>query len=452
MRKQLQAYSGDNSEATKATVQKLKVSLDKAEKSLKESEYDRYIQDMEELYDDLVSDTETWITQRLDDTDRLIIKAVDATNQNAEIISNTINNASNEYSVKLSEKMDTIWNSQENSINGINTVVSIYGDIAHDDITSVGSDITSAITGGNTNVISAINNVQVSMNQMISELNAIATNNKNTIANVQNSVVNNQNPISSSTNTQIPTSKPTSTNNNTSSNSTPVSNNNVSTNATLAAKKAMEIAALTGQITAQESKIAKLEKQLKNAQDNYKYNMDGYNKNPRYNGEYYSKALSYQKEAEKIYAQLVNERKYLQALNAKKDFYSYKSGSRNISKNQLAWTQDGGSELIYRAVDGAILTPLNMGDKVFTHQMSENLWNLAQVPVPNLNISKNHTASVPPVTISIDGIEMYGVNDPVEFTKQLTNNLSNNSQVKKIIQDNTIGLALGNNSFTSRKR
>ena len=282
MKKQLQAYSGDNSESAKSTIQKLNVSLTKAEKSLKESEYERYIQDMEKLYDDLVSDTETWITQRLDDIDGLIIEAVDATNQNAEIISNTINNASNEYSVKLSEKMDAIWNSQENSINGINTVVSIYGDIAHDDITSVGSDITSAITGGNTNVISAINNVQVYMNQMISELNAIATNNKNTIANVQNSVVNNQNPISSSTNTQIPTSKPTSTNNNTSSNSTPSSNNNVSTNATLAAKKAMEIAALTGQITAQESKIAKLEKQLKNAQDSYKYNMDGYNKNPQW--------------------------------------------------------------------------------------------------------------------------------------------------------------------------
>ena len=452
LKKQLEAYKYDNSENAKATIQKLQVLLDEAEAELKETEYEKYISDQEQLLDKLYSDTEQWINERLDDIDGLIIEAVDATNQNAEIISNTINNASNEYSVKLSEKMDAIWNSQENSINGINTVVSIYGDIAHDDITSVGSNIMSAITGGNTNVISAINNVQVYMNQMISELNAIATNNKNTIANTQNSVVNNQNPISSSANIQPNTSKPTNTNNNTSSNSTSSSNNNVSTNATLAAKKAMEIAALTGQITAQESKIAKLEKQLKNAQDNYKYNMDGYNKNPRYNEEYYSKALSYQKEAEKIDAQLVNERKYLQTLNAKKDFYSYKSGSRNISKNQLAWTQDGGSELIYRAVDGAILTPLNMGDKVFTHQMSENLWNLAQVPVPNLNISKNHTVSVPPVTISIDGIEMYGVNDPVEFTKQLTNNLSNNSQVKKIIQDNTIGLALGNNSFTSRKR
>lgn len=441
LRKQLEAYKYDNSENAKATIQKLQVSLSEAEAGLKETEYEKYLNDQEQLLDKLYSDTEEWVTQRLDDIDGLIIKAVDATNQNAETISNTINSASNAYGIKLSDKMDAIWNSRENSINGINTVVSIYGDIAHDDITSVGSNITSAITGGNTNVISAINNVQVSMNQMISELNAIATNNKNTIANAQNTVVNNQNPISSNSNTQTNTSKPTNTEN---------SNSPSPSNSTSAAEKAMKIAALTGQIAAQESKIANLEKQLKNAQDSYKYNMDNYNKNPRYGGEYYSRAMLYQKEAEKLDSQIVNERKYLQALNAQKDFYSYKSGSHNISKKQLAWTQDGGSELIYRAVDGAILTPLNMGDKVFTHQMSENLWNLAQVP--NLNMAKNSIAPVSNLTISIDGIEMHGVNDPVEFTKQLTNNLSNNSQVKKIIQDNTIGLALGNNSFTSRKR
>lgn len=441
LRKQLEAYKYDNSENAKATIQKLQVSLSEAEAGLKETEYEKYLNDQEQLLDKLYSDTEEWVTQRLDDIDGLIIKAVDATNQNAETISNTINSASNAYGIKLSDKMDTIWNSQENSINGINTVVGIYGDIAHDDITSVGSNITSAITGGNTNVISAINNVQASMNQMISELNAIATNNKNTIANAQNTVANSQNPISSNSNTQTSTSKPTNTGN---------SNSSSSSNSSSAAEKAMKIAALTGQIAAKESKIANLEKQLRNAKDSYQYNMDNYNKNPRYGGEYYSRAMLYQKEAEKLDSQIVNERKYLQALNAQKDFYSYKSGSHNISKKQLAWTQDGGSELIYRAVDGAILTPLNMGDKVFTHQMSENLWNLAQVP--NLNMAKNSIVPVPNLTISIDGIEMHGVNDPVEFTKQLTNNLSNNSQVKKIIQDNTIGLALGNNSFTSRKR
>ena len=446
LRKQLEAYKYDNSENAKATIQKLQVSLDEAEAELKETEYERYISDQEQLLDKLYSDTEQWINERLDDIDGLIIKAVDATNQNAEIISNTINNASNEYSVKLSEKMDAIWSSRENSINGINTVVSIYGDIAHDDITSVGSNIMSAITGGNTNVISAINNVQVYMNQMISELNAIATNNKNTIANAQNSVVNNQNPISSSTNTQISTSKPTSTNNNTSFNSTPISNNNVSTNATLAAKKAMEIAALTGQITAQESKIAKLEKQLKNAQDSYKYNMDGYNKNPRYNGEYYSKALSYQKEAEKIDAQLVNERKYLQALNAKKDFYSYKSGSRNISKNQLAWTQDGGSELIYRAVDGAILTPLNMGDKVFTHQMSENLWNLAQIP--KLPSSKPNNANIKnDIQLNI-GVKADNYDEFVDSFKLA---LKNDSQCRKLVQCISVDELVGKGGLLRNK-
>ena len=57
----------------------------------------------------------------------------------------------------------------------------------------------------------------------------------------------------------------------------------------------------------------------------------------------------------------------------------YKSGSKNIPYDQLAWTQDGGGEMIYRSTDGAILTPLGKGDKVFTNQMSENLWELAKM-------------------------------------------------------------------------
>ena len=165
-----------------------------------------------------------------------------------------------------------------------------------------------------------------------------------------------------------------------------------------------------------------------------------------HNGEYYSKALSYQKEAEKIDAQLVNERKYLQALNAKKDFYSYKSGSRNISKNQLAWTQDGGSELIYRAVDGAILTPLNMGDKVFTHQMSENLWNLAQVPkIPS---SKPNNANIKnDIQLNI-GVKADNYDEFVDSFKLA---LKNDSQCRKLVQCISVDELVGKGGLLRNK-
>lgn len=69
LRKQLEAYKYDNSENAKATIQKLQVSLDEAEAELKETEYEKYISDQEQLLDKLYSDTEQWINERLDDID-----------------------------------------------------------------------------------------------------------------------------------------------------------------------------------------------------------------------------------------------------------------------------------------------------------------------------------------------------------------------------------------------
>jgi hypothetical protein len=138
--------------------------------------------------------------------------------------------------------------------------------------------------------------------------------------------------------------------------------------------------------------------------------------------------------------------------------HGYKKGSRNIPNSQLAWTQEDGGEIIYRASDGAILTPLNSGDKVFTNEMSEKLWDLAQgnfmpnvttqsLPVPNTSNSVNSD-----VTLQIDNIQMNGVNDPQAFTEELVNALNNNNRVKKILVDNTIGVSLGKNSLLSRTR
>ena len=56
----------------------------------------------------------------------------------------------------------------------------------------------------------------------------------------------------------------------------------------------------------------------------------------------------------------------------------YATGSRNISRNQIGWTNERGQELLYRKNSGAIMTPLNSGDKVFTSDMTENLWDMSR--------------------------------------------------------------------------
>lgn len=215
LKKQLQAYSGDNSESAKATIQKLQVSLSEAEKDLQETEYERYLSDQEQMLDALYDQTEQWVNERLDNLDGLVAEAVDATNQNAETISNAIHEAANAYGYKLTDQMETIWDYEENAIDGVCTIVSVYGDVLHgvgEELLNSNTNITSAITGGTTNVINAINGLNVSMQNMITTLNNIANSNKESISKAQNAVVNNQ------PNNNISTATPTTQNPTTSSN------------------------------------------------------------------------------------------------------------------------------------------------------------------------------------------------------------------------------------------
>lgn len=181
LQKQLQAYSGDNSESAKATIQKLQVSLAEAEKDLQQTEYERYVSDQEQMLDTLYNETEQWVNQRLDDIDGLISESIDATNKNAETISNTIKETANSYGYEISDQMETIWDSA-------NDVVCTYGDI----LKGTNENIANNITTGTTNVVTAINGLNSSMQTMIGKLNEIATANKESIAKAQNAAVNSQ--------------------------------------------------------------------------------------------------------------------------------------------------------------------------------------------------------------------------------------------------------------------
>lgn len=212
LQKQLQAYAGDNSESAKATIQKLQVSLAEAEKDLQETEYERYLSDQEQMLDTLYDQTEQWVNERLDNLDGLVAEAIEATNANAETISNAIHEAANAYGYKLSDQMETIWDYEANAIDGVVTIVSVYGDILHGtgkDLLNSNTGIANAITGGTTNVITAINGLNSSMQTIIGKLTEIATANANSIAQAQNAVVNNQNNSYPTNNTPAPTTSNT---------------------------------------------------------------------------------------------------------------------------------------------------------------------------------------------------------------------------------------------------
>ena len=117
LRKQLLAYSTDTSEETKAKIQKLKVSIDDAQQDLKDTEYDKWISDQEELMDNLLSNFQEWIDKRLKDTDSIIKEVVNQTNTSAGEISDTLKQAVGMYGTTLSSEMSRIWDVSSSNIN-----------------------------------------------------------------------------------------------------------------------------------------------------------------------------------------------------------------------------------------------------------------------------------------------------------------------------------------------
>lgn len=92
-----------------------------------------------------------------------------------------------------------------------------------------------------------------------------------------------------------------------------------------------------------------------------------------------------------------------------------------------------------------ILTPENM-------KMLENVM-ITMNPImdsltklPNLPNMQSRYSGDTQVTFA-GGIQMYGVNDPVEFEKQLLHHMKNSRPVRMVMKDTTIGEALGKNSM-----
>lgn len=125
LQKQLSAYKGDNSEETRATIQKLEVDLSKAQEDLAKTEYEQFITDQKKLLDELYTEYESILNQRLDDVDALISDMIDQINLNADSINNTLTTTADSVGYTMSDNMQKIWDGSTNALDG---VITKYGD------------------------------------------------------------------------------------------------------------------------------------------------------------------------------------------------------------------------------------------------------------------------------------------------------------------------------------
>jgi hypothetical protein len=118
IQKQLMAYEGDNSEESRARIQKLQTDLKSAQEDLQETEYDQFISDTKSLLDNLYDDYEESMNKRLENESAIWHEMVGTVNQSKTEINAEIQRSANTVGYTLSKSITDIW-SNPNSINRI---------------------------------------------------------------------------------------------------------------------------------------------------------------------------------------------------------------------------------------------------------------------------------------------------------------------------------------------
>lgn len=120
LEKQLNAYSGDDSEETRATIQKLQKELKEAQEDLQDTEYDQYVSDLKKLTDQLESDHEKFLNTRLDDLQSAVDDFINTANINSTEIMDTLNKVSGDVGYTIS---DTLTKSFDKSTNTLGDLI-----------------------------------------------------------------------------------------------------------------------------------------------------------------------------------------------------------------------------------------------------------------------------------------------------------------------------------------
>lgn len=381
LQKQLIPYSNNDTEESRAQIQKLKVELENAKSDLKDTQYEKFISDTEDMLDDLMSDYQEFIDEKINDT-------------------NTI--------------LDSI----------------------------------KELLGGNDGIIATLKSLDSSLtNTTKDQIDSSTTNGgdggQGAKDYVNNTVTNDRNTINSSHKTGL--LRPTAVGTITLDNSLEPKKKNTTS---IDDKLKNEKKAVKDAINSGKSRSKKLtDKENQEHADLWKYIVKNYGRTP----------------TNKMYKKLggilgvktddtVTSKQKTAILNRMK-FNGYKKGSEHIDKSQLAWTQEDKREMIYRASDGAVLTKLNPGDKVFTNEMTENLWKMAQVNPSLLTSGINYMPNLPEITksagtstiVEVGDIVMNGVNDPETFGRQLREEICKNGKTTQCITEAVSAKQLGKN-------
>ncbi len=396
LEKQMQAYQGDTSQETRAQLQQLEVKLAAAKEDLTETEYDKYLSDQEALMDEMYIRYEEIMNQRLDNLDALVEDLIGQVNASAAEIGETISGKAEELGVDLSDSMERIWNGD----NGIRDVLSASADRLSDTFTTTGA---------------AIADIKKLLEEMQKDSDEKAESDAAAMEEAS----------------EAPTpSAPT------------------------GEKKE------TPPAPADEGSGSRpWGSWFRNKKDSYPKNRLNTETSIVDRLKYRDLDASFPARADYYYA-MGGTGTYTGSAGqnlwmiAQMRANGYRKGSRSIPRSQYAWTHEGGQEMIYRKSDGALLTRLDVGDKVFNSHMAENLWQIShgefmerlnrQLEFPTANCPSTNVTNY----FTMDNVTLPNVTNYEEFKHELIRDRQFNAAMK----DATLGEALGYNSLRKYSR
>ena len=407
LQKQLNAYSGDTSEESRASIQKLQVELQNAQENLEKTEREKYLEDSQKMLDSMRDKTEEFINERLTNIDILLKDMISYTNSNAETIKNTLEKETKAVGYTLTEEMSSIWGT-----NG--------------EFTSVVSEYNNQFDSQLTTTNSTLNKIRGLLAEMLGYSEEQA---ENELDNIDK----NANELDSS----APTAPESSTTNNSNQSQT-----DGSSQSQTSTEKNITVG---GKINAGSARIY----------------ADSYGGG---GGTQYFKN-------DPIYTVLGEKNGYLKVRHhkassgvdgwfKKSDVKAYKTGGL-IDYTGFAMVHGGKKpEMVLNAKDTENFIKLkDVLQKIDSYDLITSLKESLDVFKPLTEaFSFGHNlpqmlsrSTTQDVSIQIGDIQMYGVNDPETFASQLKYALQNNKSVKNIIQADTIGVMTGRNGLSKFK-
>lgn len=136
----------------------------------------------------------------------------------------------------------------------------------------------------------------------------------------------------------------------------------------------------------------------------------------------------------------------------------FAKGSKNITKPTLALINEEGQEITYDKSQGAILTSLNPGDKVYTAKQAQVLYDLSKgdyssmIPYMHTSTPQMISSTSGDVSVAIGDINLQGVQTPRELAYAIKDVVKNDRTVRGLLKDVTVNELMPNHNSLSMNK